>query len=72
MFILANSADPDEVPLYTVFHLGLHCLPNYCLPIPRMKKEMTTMLNLERYVKITIQLSIDCSSLVLEIFKLRI
>ena len=29
MFTLANSADPDEVPLYAVFHLGLYCLPKY-------------------------------------------
>ena len=27
--ILANSADPDEMPLNAAFHLGLHCLPNY-------------------------------------------
>ena len=26
VFILANSADPDEMPLYAAFHLGLHCL----------------------------------------------
>ena len=25
----ANSADPDEMPLYVAFHLGLHCLPKY-------------------------------------------
>ena len=28
-FVLANSADPDEMPHYAVFHLGLHCLPKY-------------------------------------------
>ena len=22
---LANSGDPDEMPLYVAFHLGLHC-----------------------------------------------
>ena len=26
VFILANSADPDEMPPYVAFHLGLHCL----------------------------------------------
>ena len=28
-FSLANSADPDEMPPYVAFHLGLHCLPKY-------------------------------------------
>ena len=28
-FVLANSADPDEMQLYAAFHLGLHCLLNY-------------------------------------------
>ena len=23
--IIANSADPDEIPPYVEFHLGLHC-----------------------------------------------
>ena len=26
ILILANSADPDEMPPYVAFHLGLHCL----------------------------------------------
>ena len=26
--VLANSAEPDEMGLYMVFYLGLHCLPN--------------------------------------------
>ena len=30
-FILANSADSDEMPPYAAFHLGLHCLPKYLL-----------------------------------------
>ena len=30
-FVLANSADPDEMPNYAAFHLGLHCLPKYPL-----------------------------------------
>ena len=27
-FALANSADPDEMPHYVLFHLGVCCLPN--------------------------------------------
>ena len=27
VLILANSADPDEMPPNAAFHLGLHCLP---------------------------------------------
>ena len=26
-FVLAKSADPDEMPPYAAFHLVLHCLP---------------------------------------------
>ena len=29
VFVLATSVDPDEMPHYGAFHLGLHCLPNY-------------------------------------------
>ena len=29
VYILANSADPDEMPHNAAFHLGLHCLPKY-------------------------------------------
>ena len=29
VFVLANSVDHDEMPLYATFHLGLHCLPKY-------------------------------------------
>ena len=29
VFILANSAEPDEMPPCAAFHLGLHCLPKY-------------------------------------------
>ena len=28
-FVLANSADPDEMQHYVAFHQGLHCLPKY-------------------------------------------
>ena len=27
--ILANSADPDEMPPYVAFHLGFQCFPKY-------------------------------------------
>ena len=27
LYFFANSADPDEMPHYVAFHLGLHCLP---------------------------------------------
>ena len=30
-FVLANSADPYEIPHYATFHLGFYCLPNYPL-----------------------------------------
>ena len=29
VFILANSADPDEMQRYAAFHLGLQCLPTF-------------------------------------------
>ena len=29
VFILANSADPDEMPPYAAFHPGLHFLLKY-------------------------------------------
>ena len=29
VFVLANSVNPDEMPHYAAFHLGLHCLPKY-------------------------------------------
>ena len=28
-FVIANSADLDEMLHYAAFHLGLHCLPKY-------------------------------------------
>ena len=33
-FVLANSADQDEMLQYAAFHLGLHCFPTYlhCFP----------------------------------------
>ena len=32
----ANYADPDEMPLYVAFHLGLHCKPKN-LQVSKMK-----------------------------------
>ena len=29
VFVLANSVNRDEMPLYAAFHLGLRCLPKY-------------------------------------------
>ena len=28
-FTFINSVDPDEMPHYAAFHLGLHCLKKY-------------------------------------------
>ena len=28
-FTFANCVDPDKMPPYATFHLGLHCLPKY-------------------------------------------
>ena len=27
--VLANKADPNEIPHYAEFHLGVHCLTKY-------------------------------------------
>ena len=35
VFVLANSADPDEMAPYEVFHLGLHCLLQNLLSVYR-------------------------------------
>ena len=29
VFILANSADPNEMPTFVALHQGLHSLPKY-------------------------------------------
>ena len=31
VLVLANDVDPDEMPHYAAFHLGIHCLPKYPL-----------------------------------------
>ena len=36
-FILANSADPDEMLPYAAFHLGLHCLPKYLFNVIQIR-----------------------------------
>ena len=33
ILVLANSEEPDEMPHYAAFHLGLHCLPSRHLGI---------------------------------------
>ena len=38
VFILANSADLDEMPFYAAFHLGTHCLPKYLFISSQNKK----------------------------------
>ena len=43
VFILANSADPDEMPPYAAFHLGLYCLPNYLFTGVQNEKGITKM-----------------------------
>ena len=39
VFILVNSADPDEMPPYAAFHLGLYCLWSTCLQVSWMKRD---------------------------------
>ena len=41
IFVLANSADPDEMPPYAAFHQGLHCFTSTYLSVSRMKNVMT-------------------------------
>ena len=38
MFILADSADPVEMPPYVAFQLGLHCGPKCLLTISKNEK----------------------------------
>ena len=43
IFVFTNSVDPDEMPHYAAFHLGLHCLSKYVLGvtcIERVNKHM--------------------------------
>ena len=38
VFMLANSAYPDEMPPYAAFYLGLHCLPKYLFTATRNER----------------------------------
>ena len=38
VFIVANSAGPDEMLPYVAFHLGFHCVPITCLQVFRMQR----------------------------------
>ena len=40
-----KSVDPDEMPFYVIFHLSLHCLPNYLLAGIKNEKEYRIMLS---------------------------
>ena len=42
VLILANSADPDEMPPDTAFHLGLHCLLKYLFTVIQIEKGLDT------------------------------
>ena len=37
-FVFANSANPDEMPHYAAFHLGLHCLPKHPIRITDLQR----------------------------------
>ena len=37
-FVSANSEDPDEMPHYVAFHLGLHCLPKYLFRVSGVQR----------------------------------
>ena len=55
-FVLANSADADEMPHYASFHLGLHCLPKFPLRgygLQRVKtNEMHPLSDVHRCVRV--------------------
>ena len=38
VFIIANSADPDEMPPIAAFHLGFHCMPKLNLGVSSIQK----------------------------------
>ena len=37
-FVLANSADPDEILPYAAFHLGVHCLPKHPFRVSSLQR----------------------------------
>ena len=44
VFIIANRADPDEMPPYAAFHLGLHYLPKYLFTVIQNEKASRLLL----------------------------
>ena len=50
VFILANSADPDEIPPHAAFHLGLHCMQKDLFTSMEMAKEWLYMWHVQKYV----------------------
>ena len=56
-FISANSADPDEMPPYAAFHLGLHCLSKYLFTGIQNEKSYTLAWGCRSYTFIYISLS---------------
>ena len=47
-FILANSADVDEMPHYAAFHLGLHHLPKHLFR--GFRSSMDYLINRQMYI----------------------
>ena len=39
--MLANNVDPDQMPHYVAFDLGLHCLPKYPLRVSSIQRVKT-------------------------------
>ena len=52
--IIANSADPDEMPPYLSFHLGLQCLPMYLLSGIENEKGLILSMIKEKFFKKTV------------------
>ena len=51
VLILANSADPDEMPLHAAFHQGQHCLPkDLLIRINHVKGLIRLHYNAIRYI----------------------
>ena len=39
VFILANSVDPDEIPHFATFHLGLLCIPKSRFEVSSLQRQ---------------------------------